>query len=68
VVKKIDVFRDRVILLAFKDDGVTALRDFIKLPKGIVAGCIGEDAKLRLEIRTLKAGKVVVESTTMQRI
>jgi hypothetical protein len=68
VVKKIDVFRDRVILLAFKGDGVTALRDFSKLPKGIVAGCIGEDAKLRLEIRTLKAGKVVVESTTMQRI
>jgi hypothetical protein len=65
VVKKINVFRDRVILLAFKGDGATALRDFSKLPKGVVAGCIGEDARLRLGIRTSRAGKVVVESVTM---
>jgi hypothetical protein len=68
VVKKINVFRDRVILLAFKGDGATTLRDFSKLPKGVVAGCIGEDARLRLGIRTSRAGEVVVEFATMQRI
>jgi len=46
VVKKIDVFRNRVLLPIFKVDGATVLRGFNKLPKRIIAGCIGEDARL----------------------
>jgi hypothetical protein len=68
VVKRVNVFRDRVILLAFKSDGMQALSDFEKLPNGIVVGYMSEDAKLRLEIKASRVGKIVVESTTMQRI
>jgi len=68
VVKRVDVFRDRVILLAFKGDGMLALSGFEKSPNGIVVGYMSEDAKLRLEIKALRVGRVVVESATMQRI
>jgi hypothetical protein len=68
VVKRVDVFRDRVILLAFKSDGMQALSDFEKLPNGIVVGYMSEDAKLRLEIKASRVGKIVVEFATMQRI
>ena len=68
VVKRVDVFRDRVILLAFKGDGVHALSGFKKLPNGIVVGYMSEDAKLRLEIKASRVGKIVVEFATMQRI
>jgi len=68
VVKRVDVFRDRIILLAFKGNGLQALSGFKKLPNGIVVGHVSEDAKLRLEIKASRVGRVVVESATMQRI
>ena len=68
VVKRVDVFRDRVILLAFKGDGLQALRGFKKLPNGIVVGYMSEDAKLRLDIKASRIGRVVVEFATMRRI
>jgi len=68
VVKRVDVFRDRIILLAFKGDGMPVLSDFEKLPNGIVVGYMSEDAELRLEIKASRIGRAVVESATMQRI
>ena len=68
VVKRVDVFRDRVILLAFKGDGLQALSGFKKLPNGIVVGYMSEDAKLRLDIKASRIGRVVVEFATMRRI
>jgi hypothetical protein len=38
VVKKINVFRNRVLLPISKVDGATVLRGFNKLPKRIIAG------------------------------
>jgi|GEM_PF-6079388 hypothetical protein len=68
VVKRVNVFRDRIILLAFKGNGLQALSGFEKLPNGIVVGYMSEDAKLRLEIKASRVGRVVVESATMQRM